>query len=153
MRRTPTILLVSAALALSACGGGEQVDLEPVNSAIEALDNAQGDLRSRMSDIETSLTALGAADGSDDALAASGLLEQLAELESAVEQLRTDLAQQGMDAETARGELSALVASLEATINGVTTTLSTLRNDIARLREDHDVLKQRFERHLQDHNG
>ncbi len=153
MRRTPTILLLSASLALSACGGGETADLEPVNTAIEALDSAQGDLRSRMSDIEQSLTALGAADGSEEALAASGLLEQLAELETAVAELRDELATQGTDAETARGELRTLIADLEATINGVTTTLTGLRNDIARLREDHDLLKQRFERHLQDENG
>lgn len=148
----PALLLVGAT-ALSACGGGDQVDLDPLRQSVEALDSAQGDLRSRMSDIEQSLTALGAADGSEDALAASGLLDQIDQIEQAVASIRADFDQFVVDDGQVDEELRGLIADLEATLNGVTTTLSGIRDDIANLREDHELLKQRFERHLQDHDG
>ncbi len=149
MRPTFPAILLAGALTLSACGGGSDVDLGPVREAIDALDTAQGDLRSRMSDIEQSLNVIGASDGDDDA--ASSILEQLATLETSLEELRTELTQLGIDREAGDTELRDLVAEVEATLNGVSTTLSTLRNELAELREDHELLKQRFERHLQDH--
>ncbi len=156
MRRPTALLsstLLAGALTLTACGGGDQVDLEPVQQAIDALDSAQGDLRTRMSDIEQSLAALSDVSGDGENVAATGLLERLDALDEALQGLRDEFDQYLLDAADKDAELESLIADLEATLNGVTTTLSGLRTDISNLREDHELLKQRFERHLQDHNG
>lgn len=151
MRRSTATILAVAALGLSACGNGDEVDLQPIQDAVDALDDAQADLRSRMSEIEQSLTVIGASNGEDDGSAA-GVLEQLATLQEGIDALRTDLTQLGLDVESSDTEVRDLIAQLEATLNGVSTTITTLRNDLASLREDHELLRQRFERHLQDHN-
>lgn len=151
MRPISAALLAALLLSATACGGGESVDLGPVNEAIDVIETAQGDLRTRMSDIESSVTALGSASG--DPEAAAGLLEQLDSLELMITTLQAEFDQYVIDDAAAAEELRGLLASLESTLAGVTTSLSSIRSDISDLREDHELLKQRFERHLQDNNG
>lgn len=152
MRPSLAALLAATTLTLAACSGGDTVDLGPVRESIDLIESAQEDLRSRMTGIEDSVTALGSTSGGDPEAAAE-LIARLDTIEQALNELQSTFSQFQLDTDATETELRDLLAQLDSTLSGVTTSLASIRTDLADARSRLNSLEAQFEEHERSHNN
>lgn len=154
--RTPTtsrILAVTAILAALATGcGSGSVDLDPLRDDLEAQAQAQQSLRNRLQELEDLVATVTSSDDRGELLTGlEDLQDRLAEIDQAIVGLNTRLGAEEVAREDADAEALAGLSSLEETMQALRDQLDTLSSDLQRLREDHELLKARFENHLENH--
>lgn len=148
MRRTLVTMTVLGALVVAACQGSG--DVGQVREDLDTQAEAQQALRERIRGIEGRLDELQAPDGTGDALAA--VQERL----DAVEQTAAGLAGRLDDERLAREDrdagLSSALSDLQQTMLAVQGRLEELNVELQRLREEHELLLERFDRHAATHD-
>jgi len=148
---SPVLAVVVAALLATSCASESNADIGPVREAVDALDSAQSDLRQRLTELETALSAI-ATGGEQTDVPATGLLDQLATLQDLVTQLETELGQEVIDRTEDSAEANATFAAIQDLIADVQRDIDDLIASLQTLREEHDLLVSRFDRHLADHS-
>lgn len=146
MRRLPRtpILALTLAAALTACGSGtDGPTAAMLQEDLDAQATAQASLRDRISELEDRLAVRDEADGSGVA----ALDDRIGELSTQLAELATQLERELAISADADAETQASIDALESEIASVKASLDELRTEVTKLREDHELLKRRFENH------
>lgn len=81
------------------------------------------------------------------------LASSLGEIQTALEELRTQLETETQAREDTDAELLSGLNELDSLVQDLADTVEMARLDLQRLREDHELLKRRFDNHVSDGHG
>lgn len=141
--RTP-ILALALSAALTACSSGtDGPTAAMLQEDLDAQAAAQASLRDRISELEDRLDVRAEADSSGVA----ALDDRIGELSTQLGDLTTQLERELSARDDADAETQASIEALRAEIAGVKDSLDELRTEVTKLREEHELLKRRFENH------
>lgn len=145
-RPTASVATVAAALTFALAGCSSSTEGPTAAQLQEDLDvqaAAQSNLRDQITELEDRLDSRTDAEGAGTA----ALQERIAAAEDELASLAAELERELTSREDATAEVLASLTALEAEINKVKGTLDGLNTEVAKLREDHELLKRRFENH------
>lgn len=139
----PVIGLATAAALLAACSGdGDGTDR--LQQRLDAQEEAQGNLRGRIIELEDELAAATAP--ADDSRARA-LEERIGEVDARIDELVRTIDELEIAQEDAEAETRAALSSLESAVSELRGQLGELETELAKLREDQALLQRRFENH------
>lgn len=143
MRRTVAAVAAAALVGVACDGSG---DVARFQEDLDTQAQAQQNLRDRMAAVERRLDELQAPGNTEQALAA--LQERLGELEQTVADVAGRLDDERLAREDRDATLSAALSDLQETLVAVQARLEEQAAELRLLREDHDLLVDRFEEHV-----
>lgn len=143
LRHALPALALAASLTACSSASSDGPTTAMLQEDLDAQATAQASLRDRIAELEDRLDTRLEADGTG----VSQLEDRISELDTKLGELTTALDQELTAREDATAETLASLSALEGEITAVKESLDGLRTELAKLQEDHELLKRRFENH------